>query len=677
MADSERTFVEGRGAFVDDLRFPDLLHLKVVRSVYARARILRVKGGITHADLGATLTSVGEGAQDDSGIVPHPVLASDYVQYVGQPVAAVLGDDPYKAEDRSSAVDIEYEPLKPVVDPEAALTAGPIHPATRSNIIAQKRQGAKFELKRAPVVIEETLTNERVTPNPMEMRGIVARSDGSRLTVWASTQSVHAWREGLARSLGLPEKAIRVIGVDTGGAFGSKGGIYPEYVIAAYAAMKHRRPVKWVETRSEHLLATHQGRGVRASMKIYADRKGTVLGLTADVLVDGGAYPLGMGQFAPGWIGHQISGPYAIRRVRLNGTTVCTNKVPLGPYRGAGRPEAAFFIERMMDFLADELGMDPVDVRLRNASRRAFTSPTDLKLPPFRPFLDRAVRELGYRKRAREEGVGFSAFVLIPGTEPGEGARIVVKDRRLQVWVGGHVHGQGHEVFVRKLIREELGVPSELVDVEKGDTDMLKGGIGSWGSRSAMVIGAAVVKAARKIHAKVVKKHRRYSVDALLAGTYDEYVFHDQEDPVNSFGANLVTAAVDDTGIVRVRECVSYYDVGRVLNPAMVESQIVGGSLQAIGQVLTESAAYDENGQILGGSLADAGLLTAMEIPRFVVKLAHSRSDLPHGAKGVGESPTIGVPPALVRAIERASGKRLTRTPIPLEELARGPELAG
>ncbi|MEK6912027.1 MAG: xanthine dehydrogenase family protein molybdopterin-binding subunit, partial [Candidatus Thermoplasmatota archaeon] len=397
MSDSEKTFVEGKGAFVDDLRFPDLLHLKVVRSVYARARILRVKGGITHADLGAILASVGEGAQDDSGIVPHPVLASDYVQYVGQPVAAVLGDDPYKAEDRSSAVDIEYEPLKPVVDPEAALTAEPIHPGTRSNIIAQVREGSKFELKRAPVVLEETLANERVTPNPMETRGMVARYDGSRLTVWASTQSVHAWREGLARSLDLPEKAIRVIGVDTGGAFGSKGGIYPEYVIAAYAAMKHRRAVKWVETRSEHLVTTHQGRGIRATMKVYADRKGTVLGLDADVLVDGGAYPHGMGQFAPGWVGHQISGPYSIRKVHSNGTTVYTNKVPLGPYRGAGRPEAAFFIERMMDILADELGRDPVDVRLQNASRRAFTSPTDLKLPPFRPFLDRAVRELGYR----------------------------------------------------------------------------------------------------------------------------------------------------------------------------------------------------------------------------------------------------------------------------------------
>ena len=659
-----RAFVEGKGTFVDDLPFPDLLHLKVVRSVYARARLVRVRGGISHADLKATLTSVGEGAEGGPASVPYPVLAADYVQYVGQPVAAVVAKDLYKAEDLATSVDIEYEPLRPVVDPEKALTAEPIHPGQKSNVLTYERLGSQFDLRKAPVVVEETLANARVVPNPLEGRGIVARFDGSRLTVWASTQSAHTWQEGLAESLGLKEQAIRVIGVDTGGAFGSKGGIYPEYVIAAYVAMKRRRPVKWVETRTEHLVATHQGRGVRARMKLHARRDGRVLGVKADLLVDGGAYPLGMGRYAPGWIGYQLTGPYAIRHAEVDARTVYTNKVPLGPYRGAGRPEAAFFIERMMDLLADEVRMDPVDVRLANASTRRFASPLGLRVQPFRPFLEKAVRELGYRRRTRSGSVGFSCFVLIPESEGGEGARLATQDGRLKVWVGGHGHGQGHEVFARNLVRTELGVPPDLVDIEKSDTDALRRGVGSWGSRSAILIGGAIIEASRKLKESVARKHGRYSTAALLSGNFDVSVFYRPGVNLNSFGANLVAAGADETGVVRVQECASYYDVGRALNPPMVESQIVGGSIQAIGQVLTEAAVYDENGQPSVASLADAGLLTAMEIPRFSVKHPKTRSPLPHGAKGVGESPTIGVPPALVRAIEKSVRRRLTRTPV-------------
>jgi carbon-monoxide dehydrogenase large subunit len=261
-------------------------------------------------------------------------------------------------------------------------------------------------------------------------------------------------------------------------------------------------------------------------------------------------------------------------------------------------------------------------------------------------------------------------FVLIPETSSGEGARIRVDAGRVRVWLGGSVHGQGHEAFVRTLLGEELRVPPEVVDLEAGDTAMLKEGMGSWGSRSAMMGGAALVDAARRLKRQVTKKAGRYSAKALLAGTFDAEVYHREEENLNSFGANLVTATVDATGRVRVRECRAYYDVGRALNPAMVESQIVGGSAQAIGQVLYEGAIYERHGQTLAASLADAGVPTAVEMPTFVVKLAKARSRLPHGAKGVGESPTIGVPPALVRAIERASGKRLSRTPIPPATLA-------
>ena len=678
MTDTAKTFVEGHGTFVDDVALPGMLHLAVVRSVYARARLLRVRGGITHADIPGTLSSVGEGATSGRGVAVHPVLAGDIVNYVGQPIAAVLGRTVYEAADLARSVEIDYEPLKPVADPEAALEAEPIHPGTKSNVFAKTRLGSEFDLPKAPVVVEETFANERVVPNPMETRGVLVDFDGAKLTVRASTQSVHSFQEGLSGSLGVAPNRIRVVQMDTGGAFGTKGGIYPEYVVAAWAAMKHRRPVKWIENRTEHLMATFQGRGVSARMKLYADRGGRILGLKADVLVDGGAYGAGMAQFAPGWIGYQLTGPYAIRKAFVTGRSVYTNKVPLGPYRGAGRPEAAFFHERAIDVLADELRMDPVEVRLRNTSARAFTSPLELEVPPAKPFLEAAVRALGYRKRAEDDHVGFSLFILIPETALGEGARIRAASGRVKVWLGGNPQGQGHEAFVKNLLANELRISPDVVDLEPSDTGMLKKGTGSWGSRSAMMGGAALIEATKKLRAQVTRKAAAYSPKTLLAGGFDVEVFLRGPESLNSLGANLVAADVDRTGAVRIGESGAYYDVGRPLNPAMVEGQIVGGSAQAIGQVLYEGALYDENGQLLAASLADAGVPTAVEMPpRFVVRLANSRSSLPHGAKGLGESPTIGVPPALVRAIERSAGKRLTRTPIPAAELAGGEENGG
>ena len=669
MTDSQDRFLTGKGAFVADLALPDMLHLKIVRSVYARARVLRVKGGITGDDLTATLTSVGEGATEGGGVVPYPVLARDRVNYVGQPVAGVLGRTAAEAEDLAEAVEVDMEPLKAIVDPEETLRAEPIHPGTTSNAFGDARVGRRFRDPDTPLVLEETLRNERIVPNPLEPRGVVAHWDGRRLTVYASTQSVSSFQDGFRESLHLPKSAVRIVQMDTGGAFGSKGGIYPEYIVAAHAAMREKRPVRWIETRYEHLQATEQGRGCRARMKIFAARDGRVEALRADLLVDGGAYSAGMGAFSPEWIGYQATGPYAIPKAFIEGRAAYTNKVPLGPYRGAGRPEAAFFIERMMDFLADELRMDPVDVRLRNAADAEWKSPTGLKVPPFRVFLEDAVRNLDYRGRIGSGNVGFSSFILVPAANSGEAGRVAVRGGRIKVWLGGNPHGQGHEVFVRKLVSEELGVPEDRIDLEPSDTDALDRGVGSWGSRSAMVGGGAALDAARKVKEQVEQDHGKYSAAKLLAGAYDAKVFFRPKGNFNSFGANLVSADLEETGHVRVRECVAYYDVGQVLNPAMVDSQVAGGSAQGIGQVLSEGAIYDSEGQILTATIGDAGLLSATEMPRFVVRTAKSRSALPHGAKGVGESPAIGIPPALVRAIERQVGRRLTHTPLNPEEL--------
>lgn len=673
--DDPTRFVTGRGVFVDDIKLPDALHIKFVRSPYARARVLRVRGGITSEELKAKLAATGEGAVGGAGWASMPVLAQGYVNFVGQPVAAVLGESKYEAEDLVESVEVDYEPLKPVVDLEEALEAEPIHPGAPSNVLSRSVLGSKFEPD-YDVVVEDSFRIERVAANPIEPRAILAHYDGSRLNVWASTQSVFSVRRGLAATLGIPESMVRVVQADTGGGFGSKGGVYPEYVVAAYASIKTRRPVKWVETRSENLMASNHGRGAAAWLKLYAKRNGRVTGLEAKVYVDAGAYAAGLNVFAPRFIAFQITGPYAIAKAYVEALAVCTNKVPLGPYRGAGRPEAAFFIERMMDRLADTLGVSPLDVRLANTVEGSFTSPLGLKVEGAKGFLEGAAAKLDARRRLSEKGWGLSFFVLVPTAQPGEGARIAVRGGRVKVWLGGNAHGQGHEFFAKRLVAEELGVPEELVDLERGDTDMIAQGVGTWGSRSAIVAGAALIEATRRLKAEAREKlgatgGSGYSAQQLLKGEFSVEVFYPMSEQLNSLGVNLVQAEVDELGGVRVKQCISYYDVGRALNPWMVEAQIHGGCAQAIGQVLYESAKYGGDGQLVTASILDAGVPSAPELPDYTVVVVEHPSALPHGAKGVGESPTIGVPPALVRAVETLVGKRLNHTPLKREELSR------
>jgi len=364
-----------------------------------------------------------------------------------------------------------------------------------------------------------------------------------------------------------------------------------------------------------------------------------------------------------------VTGPYTFSHALVNAKSVYTNKVPLGPYRGAGRPEAAFFIERMMDLLADELGMDPVEVRLKNVSGEPFVSPLGLRTEPFKPFLESAARELDYQNRARKGAVGFSCFVLIPAIQPGESARVAIAKGKVKVWMGGCAHGQGHDILAKVLVSEELGVPEACFEVEKGDTDQLSEGVGTWGSRTTIVGGGALVQACRKIKDEAKKALGDYSSDALLDHEFDAEVFFSRREPLNSFGAHLVSASAGEFGVIRIDECMAYYDAGRVLNPAMVESQIIGGSAQAIGQVLYEEAKYDEDGQLLAATMAEAGMPKAQHMPRFTIKLATNTSS-PNQPRGVGESPTMGVPPAAVRAIEKLTRRKLTETPIRPEDIS-------
>ncbi len=665
--EQERRYVLGKGSYVDDVDMDGMLHLHFVRSPYARARVLAVTGGINGNEFKADMAAVGEDAGEESAI-PFPALATEYVNYVGQPVAAVLAPDRYQAEDKADEVEVQYEPLKPVMEPETSLESEPIHPGTKDNLAAESVSGKDFKLV-APVEVEDTFSMSRVTPNPLETRGVVASYNGSLLTIYGSTQSVFSWKEGFVESLGLKEDGVRVVQMDTGGAFGSKGGIYPEYLVAAYAAMKLRRPVKWVESRYEHLMTTNQGRGVRAKMKLYAERTGRIRGLKADILIDAGAYP-GGGSWMPRWISFQLTGPYSIPKAHITARAVLTNKVELGPYRGAGRPEAAYFMERIMDRLADEIGLDQAEIRIRNATTKSSKSPTGLRIGASRPFLNEAFRAFRYANRKKKEKLGLSCFVLIPASSDGESAKVAIHEGRVKVWLGGSSHGQGHYVFVRNLVSEELGVRKDLVDFQPGDTSALSEGIGSWGSRTAIVGGGAVIEASRKLKRIAKKKLRQaYSPARLLEGEYEAEVFFKPKESLNSFGANLVSASVRKTGMAAIDEVASYYDVGRVLNLSMVESQITGGFAQALGEVLYERALYNDDGQLLTATIADSGVPHSTEMPKFTVMTATHPSSLPHGVKGVGESPTIGVPPAAARALELALGKKLGSLPIEGEQL--------
>jgi len=667
---SLEAFARGAGKYVDDITLPRMLHMAVARSPHARANVLSVEGGMNAGDLHALVGGFGEGARRDvDPAVLHPVFASDTVNYVGQPVAAVFAADRYAAEDKLDEIDVEYEKMTPLTTVEDALSAAPLHAGTTSNIIKQSWVGVDFDDPASPVVLEDAFTIGRIANNPLEPRGIIADYDGARLTVYVSTQAVFSIKRGLCNTLKLKDSEVRVIQADTGGAFGVKSALYPEYVMAAYAAMAYRRPVKWIESRSEHLAASQPGRGVRGKMKLFAGTEGRVKALRAEVTTDAGAFGGTAGTSSPFFIAMQLTGPYGIEKARVLATSVMTNKPPQGPYRGAGRPEAAFFMERMMDLLADEIGKEADEVRLVNTTTKPFTSPLGLEIEASRPFFEKAVAELKYTEKSHNGKAGLSFFVLVSAVTPGESARITVQNGTVDVWLGGNQHGQAHVAFVKRLLSEELGIPENVITLNNGDSDALSDGVGTWGSRSAIVGGAAVIAAARKVRAQVQRRRGSYTADTLLDGNYDREVFDRHARQLNSFGANLATIRIDKFGVVTVQECAACYDVGRALTPKVVQAQIVGGSLQGIGQALYEGVVHDANGRLLTKDLFDAGLPLAENTPDFSITIVERPSSFPHKAKGLGEAPTIGVPPAVARAIENVSGIRIRHTPVSPEEL--------
>ena len=724
--------LRGEAQYVDDLTLPGLVHAVVVRSPYAHARVTRIGTGRARAVPGvlAVLT-----AADLAGRVrPKPLilappgtkhpprlpLAEDRVRFVGHPVAFVVAADRAVARDAADLVDVDYDPLAVAADPERAAAAGApqLHDDAPGNTVyelAWSSGDVDAAFARAHRVVRGRFVNQRIAALPMETRGCVAQWQGGALTFWQSTQGVHKTRSLLAEALDVPEHAIRVIAPDVGGGFGVKFGLYDEELLTAFAARHVGRPVKWIETRSESLLATNHGRGQVHEAELAVDRDGRFLGLRVSGLGDMGAHLEGFTCLPPILCGRLITGAYRIPAASYRVRAVFTNATPTGPYRGAGRPEASFIIERLVDLAAREVGVDPVEIRKRNFVRDEdfpFKTPSGLTFDSGRYALtlDKALEILDLERvrdeqaRARAEGrfvgIGLSTFIETASTGPSRtgalagheyGAVRVEASGRVTVVTGTSPHGQGTATTFAQIVADELGVTPDDVTVLHGDTAVVPYGFGTGGSRAASVGGSAVLLAAQRVKDKA----RRIAAHVLEAGEAD-LEFDAGRFSVRGFGERAVTLreiarvahrgqqlpadmepgleamrmwdppdftipfgvyiavveVIADTGEVKIRRFVAVDDVGTVINPLLLEGQLHGGIAQGIAQAMSEEIVYDETGQLLTGSLMDYAAPKADAMPDFELDRTVTPTPInPLGAKGVGEAGCVGAPQAIVNAV--------------------------
>ena len=697
----------GRGAFVDDLTFAGLRYVVVVRSPHAHARIGSISAPasvevITAKDLGEPVLLPGEVSNGSAAL--HPVLATERVCYVGQPVAVVLADTPYHAADAAEQVLVDYDPLPAVIDPEEALREGAprVHPQLSSNLakrITWRRGASVREAARTAVTIEQHIRHQRLAAVPLETRGVIAVPPGPErmLTVWSSTQSAHGLRDELQKLMPQNDIGVRVIAPDVGGGFGAKGAIYSEEVLLPLLALKLGRPLKWVETRGENLLAMNHGRGQCADVHVTATRDGRMLALRLRIVADLGAYALSFTAEVPPLTVDMAQGPYDIANVQVDLLETYTNKVPTGPYRGAGRPEAAFYLERAVDILATELGLDPAEVRRRN-----FIAPERF---PFRAIsgisydsgqyaraLDRALDASDYagwrtrqargRSEGRYFGIGLSSYVETCTYGEDRSRLQVDAQGKVTAFTGTSPHGQGGATGFAQIIADVLGLDPYAITVVHGDTALIPSGDGTAGSRTLVVGGSSLYRAAQSLRKKILERAaqdleartddlvltggrvhvagapgRSVTLAALAArargkmlSANGRYVVKESTFP---FGTHVTVVEIDpDTGEVQLLRHTAVDDCGVVINPLLVEGQVHGGVAQAVGQALYEEAGYDSSGQPLAATLMDYAVPRATTFPPIVTLRTETPS--PHnplGAKGVGEAGTIGATPAVVNAV--------------------------
>jgi carbon-monoxide dehydrogenase large subunit len=716
----------GEGVYVDDLALPGMLYAAFVRSPHGRARITgvdlaraRSHPGVVAAFAAGDLTTIQRPlpviAVDGMRPGWHLPLAAGAVRYAGEPVAVVVAEDPYAARDAADLVGVSYEPLPAIVDLDRAAAGPPfVHEDLGTNVGVEhvvERGDVEAALRRAPVRLRRRMVNQRVAPVSLEGRGTAAMYDGSTgqgiLTVWTSTQEAHAIRDGLSAVLGLEARRIRIITPDVGGGFGSKLNTYPEDAVVAELARRLRRPVKWVETRRENLLTTTHGRAQVIDVEVGADRDGRVVAMKSRIIADLGGALLYTTAVVPPLTPLMIQGPYEIPAIRCELLGVYTNTCPTGAYRGAGRPEATYYLERVMDLVADATGMDPADVRRRNFIPRdrfpiTVASGASYDSGDYGKALDEALRLADYpglrraqgvaRRSGRLVGIGLSSYVEICGFGPWElGTVRVNKDATATVVTGTSAHGQGDDTGFAQIVADALAIPPERITVVHGDTLLVQYGGGTSGSRSMALGGSAIYLAAQEVREQILgiaanmleaaktdlaladgkvavrgAPTRAVTIAAVAEAAYDGKHLPEGQDPgleatsrfktqgtTFPFGTHVCVVEIDpETFVARVTRYVAVDDCGRVINPLLVDGQVHGGIVQGVSQALLESVVYDESGQLLTATLAEYGIPTAHLVPRMMRGVSVTPTPRnPLGAKGIGEAATIGSTPAVANAV--------------------------
>ncbi len=639
----------------------------------------------------------------------RPIPAADVVRYAGEPIALVLADLPALALDAAEAVVVELDPLEPVLTTEAALAAGApeLFPGSGGNLAHEFVEAWDDDvLAGSEVVVRARVVHQRLAPAPMETNAILVEPAGDALTIWVSTQVPFDVRSDVAEWLGLDRSKVRVVAPDVGGGFGAKLHVYPEYVICAAAAARLGRPVAWQESRTESMVGLGHGRAQIHDVELGARRDGTLVGLRVDILADMGAYP--GAAYLPATTKTMLPGAYRIPRVAARGRSVVTNTVPTCEYRGAGRPEAAATIERAMDLLASELAIDPVELRRRNLihpDELPFTSAVGsiYDAADYPAALELALGTAGYedlraaqaRRRERGDtrqlGIGVAVYVEVTGFSRKELGSVEIQgDGSAVVRAGTSSHGQGHETAFAQLASGVLGLPINRVRVVHSDTAEVRRGEGTFGSRSLQIAGTSVFRASEEVLAKAralaahLLEASPEDVEAIdggfaVAGSPETSVswadlaaaasdtsslpegmepglFAEarpfQREYTYPFGAHVAVVEVDvETGDVRLLRHVAVDDCGRILNPMLVEGQVHGGLGQGIAQALYEEVLYDELGNPLTPNLATYAMPAASELPSFERAVMETPTPLnPLGAKGIGESATVGSTPAVVNA---------------------------
>jgi carbon-monoxide dehydrogenase large subunit len=726
--------IKGAGTYVDDIKLPGMVHMAVLRSPHAHARIGRIDTKAAAALAGVVGVFTGADLNDKLGTIPcatpmpdqkspaHKPLAAGRVYFVGHPVAVVVAETPSIARDALDLIEVDYDALPAVVDAEAALKPGaPLaHPELGTNkaytwSLVQGDLDKWFAA--ADKVIKVRMVHQRLTPMAIEPRGCVAswHAGEGNLTLWTSTQVPHLVRTLLPGLINVPENKLRIVTPEVGGGFGSKLNLYGEEALVSHLAIRLERPVKWIEGRRENAAASIHGRDQIGDYEIAVKNDGTVLAIKSHTLADIGSYLQLLTPLVPTLTGLMLPGCYKFKAMRMDLTGVHTNKMSTDAYRGAGRPEATYVVERLMTIVAGELGLDPVAVRLKNFPKPnefPFTTATGLLYDSgnYQAALKKAqdlvqwnalVKERdAARKAGRLFGIGVSTYVEICALGPSKimaaggwewGCVRVEISGKVTVITGATPHGQGQETSFSQIVADKLGVPIEDIVVLRGDTASAHYGRDTYGSRATVLGGTAIVMSIDKVvaKAKILAAHllkskpnkiefkngaffvkgkpknaltwKQLGPEAYVAKNLppnfepglEASSFFEPSNCTFPFGTHIVAAEVDkDTGVARIVKYVAVDDCGVQVNPLLVEGQVQGGIAHSLGQALFEHTQYDADGQLLTGEFMDYAIARAADIPEYIMGYTCTPSpNNPLGLKGVGEAGTIGSTPAIANAV--------------------------